>query len=90
MTSLEQLNLWVDGISAHNNEREECCPDFSCCQNNITTPRYIKLIFKEAYLSDKSKLVNEILMLFMGQLLNPNFDIETSFKNIDKGVFYEQ
>jgi len=27
----EQLAKWVNGESIHNKERDECCPDFSCC-----------------------------------------------------------
>ena len=31
MTPEQQLDLWVAGNSVHNADRDECCPDFSCC-----------------------------------------------------------
>lgn len=31
MTSDEQLVEWVRGNPLHNDTRDECCPDFSCC-----------------------------------------------------------
>jgi hypothetical protein len=34
MTPLDQLELWVQGQNVHNVERNECCPDFACCQPN--------------------------------------------------------
>jgi hypothetical protein len=34
MTALEQLEKWVAGENVHDKERDECCPDFACCQPN--------------------------------------------------------
>ena len=34
MTCLRQLERWVKGESVHNKTRDECCPDFSCCEGN--------------------------------------------------------
>ena len=40
MTPLEQLEFWVTGNNVHNTERDECCPDFGCCQpNNHFSPQ---------------------------------------------------
>ena len=38
MTSDEQLAEWVKGNSIHNQDRDECCPDFSCCDNELLAP----------------------------------------------------
>ena len=39
MTSEEQLDRWVAGESVHNDERDECCPDFPCCKVELLAPR---------------------------------------------------
>jgi hypothetical protein len=35
MTPKEQLDLWVQGNSIHNLERNECTPDLSCCKRHL-------------------------------------------------------
>ena len=30
----KQLEQWVLGNSIHNKESDECCPDFSCCNEH--------------------------------------------------------
>ena len=32
-----QVNEWVKGNSLHNPVRDECCPDFSCCEDTKWT-----------------------------------------------------
>ena len=39
MTWRQQLDSWVNGRSIHNPTRNECCPDFSCCQPSLRWPR---------------------------------------------------
>lgn len=34
----KQMFLWCNGISKHDHEYNECCPDFSCCQPDLGTP----------------------------------------------------
>ena len=46
---LEQLQNWVEGKSIHNKIDDECCPDFSCCNNVSETPLETRKIFKAAY-----------------------------------------
>jgi hypothetical protein len=88
MKSIEQLDLWINNISAHNKETDECCPDFSCCRQDIITPRHIKLSFKTAYLEQDDNKINQMLMLFLGQLLKPDFNIETEFTKMGPGDIY--
>lgn len=33
-----QLEQWLAGNPAHNTERDECCPDFSCCKPGALAP----------------------------------------------------
>lgn len=69
MEHKEQLDLWVKGESVHNDEKGECCPDFSCCNNKVNTPQVIKELFRDEYLKgDKGNegLMNRLLMEFLG------------------------
>ena len=34
----EQLALWVDGQPVHNKTKDECTPDFSCCEPELLWP----------------------------------------------------
>ena len=70
MKVIEQLNLWVAGESVHNDEREECCPDFSCCNKEVNTPKEVKEIFRNAYLKDNQALIHRLLMEFLGNALS--------------------
>lgn len=38
MTAEDQVDLWVQGQSVHNPDRDECCPDFSCCRAHLAWP----------------------------------------------------
>lgn len=44
----KQLELWVKGESVHNDERGECCPDFSCCKPHLLAPEHERKAFLEA------------------------------------------
>ena len=48
MTPEEQLDLWIEGKSVHNKERDECCPDFSCCEPSLLAPKEARIAFKKA------------------------------------------
>ena len=41
-----QLDEWVKGNFIHNNIDNECCPDFSCCNHDVSTPTEIRETFK--------------------------------------------
>lgn len=47
MTSEEQLDRWVAGESVHNEEWNECCPDFSCCRPELLWPRAKREFFRD-------------------------------------------
>ena len=48
MTVDEQLEQWVAGKSIHNDERDECCPDFSCCEPKLLAPKKVRIAFQAA------------------------------------------
>lgn len=48
MTIDEQLDEWVKGNPIHNADRDECCPDFSCCQPQLLAPKDVRENFAAA------------------------------------------
>ena len=44
----DQLAKWVAGESVHNDERNECCPDFSCCKPELLAPKDVREKFVAA------------------------------------------
>ena len=70
MKRTEQLNLWVAGKPVHNDEKGECCPDFSCCNKEVSTPQEVKELFRHAYLAGNEVLVNRLLMEFLSNALS--------------------
>lgn len=47
MTHEEQVELWVQGQSIFNSSRNECCPDFSCCQPHLLWPKEMREMFRD-------------------------------------------
>lgn len=78
MTPLEQLDLWVNDKSIHNSEREECCPDFSCCQTQFKAEAKVRKAFRKAFIENNKEVINAFLMGFLGNAIaayDPNKDI---------------
>jgi hypothetical protein len=65
MTPKEQLEKWCKGESIHNHERDECCPDFSCCNKNWSAPMSERLLFK-----DRPELRDQMLLGFLAGALS--------------------
>jgi hypothetical protein len=65
MTSEEQLAEWLRGNSLHNDELEECCPDFSCCQLILLAPLKEREAFVRAYLNNDQETKYKFLMTFL-------------------------
>ena len=47
MTDDEQISDWVAGNSRHNPDKDECCPDFSCCQTHYKAPLDERILFRD-------------------------------------------
>ena len=62
MTCDEQLTEWVKGNPIHNDERGECCPDFSCCQPHLLASERERIVFRDADETTR----NSMLMMFLG------------------------
>ncbi len=48
MTVDEQLSEWLKGNSIHNDDRDECCPDFSCCEPSLLADQRTRQAFVDA------------------------------------------
>jgi len=64
MTPDEQMHRWCAGESVHNDTRDECCPDFSCCRPDLAWPMADRELFR-----DREDLRSEMMMGALGQLL---------------------
>ncbi len=65
MTPTEQLELWVNGESVHNNERDECCPDFSCCNKKVNTPIEVRKKFQDLHQKGDEEGMWSMLSFFL-------------------------
>lgn len=65
MTHQEQLDQWVAGKSVHNPTRNECCPDFSCCQPHLKADAPTRRKFRDA----NQETRNHMLAEFLGALV---------------------
>lgn len=63
----DQLKLWVKGESVHNDERGECCPDFSCCKPYLLAPEHERKAFLEASQKGDNKTTTSMLFEFLGR-----------------------
>lgn len=66
----QQVEMWLIGDSVHNEERDECCPDFSCCRPHLLAADTERLRFHRAYYEEgvDGKVVHEMLMTFLERL----------------------
>jgi len=81
MKAEDQLNEWVKGNPIHNQERDECCPDFSCCTGQIAS-KDVRERFVQAYYEKDEKTQNEMLMMFLGNAFsNKNIYVAGSDAN---------
>lgn len=58
-----QLRCWAEGNSVHNLLRDECCPDFSCCFPEMSTP----LEVRKSFVGASPEVRHEMLGMFLGQ-----------------------
>lgn len=60
-----QLDQWLKGRSLHNPGRNECCPDFSCCEPGIKTPLELKERYVKAYREKDHQAQMSLLGMFL-------------------------
>lgn len=74
-----QLDEWVKGNPLHNKERDECCPDFSCCDGKLAEPE-VRKRFAKAYYDNDADVQHKMLMMFLGAVLEE--------RNINARIFF--
>lgn len=62
----DQLELWVKGTPVHNKDRDECCPDFSCCKPELLADVATREAFYRAYKEKDGKTTGRMLGMFLG------------------------
>lgn len=62
----KQLEAWVDGEAKHNEVDGECCPDFSCCNDDVTTPKETRERFGRAIAEGDEETKMQMLEMFLG------------------------
>jgi hypothetical protein len=68
ITIEKQLEEWVKGNPIHNTDRDECCPDFSCCQEKIAD-KYVRERFAKAFYENDEHTKMEMLGMFLGSIM---------------------
>lgn len=66
----DQLIFWFNGHSFHDDERDQCCPDFSCCNSKIDTPISVRKQYLLAFLDGDKKTLNHWNGVFLRVALN--------------------
>lgn len=69
MTIDEQLEKWVAGESVHNIARNECTPDFSCCNSSYLASPEKRKLFYDAHKAGDHKTTESMLVEFLGAML---------------------
>ena len=60
-----QIKQWVAGNPVHNPIRDECCPDFSCCNGKIASVEQRER-FAKAVVEKDERTQMEMLGMFLG------------------------
>ena len=75
MTPEEQMREWVKGNPIHNEEFDECCPDFSCCTGRIS-PVEVRERFLKAWEDKDQDTIYEMLGMFLVDMVQNETDCE--------------
>lgn len=70
-TPKRQLELWAEGKSVHsvNKGIEECCPDFSCCDERLLVDAETRHQYIEAVRTHDDRTKNRLLVGFLQKML---------------------
>jgi hypothetical protein len=79
LTPERQLELWVGGQSVHNTARDECCPDFSCCMQEMLWTVEKRKEFAEAFIDENFEKTDDMMVKSIESLMRrefPNVDVD--------------
>lgn len=65
MTLDEQLALWVAGDARCPSDRDECCPDFGCCNPTLLSPPEVRQRFFAAQHHERMQMLGNFLTKFL-------------------------
>lgn len=68
-SSKKQLEQWVKGTPEHNDERGECCPDFSCCVPSLLASDEDRRLYADACESGNDAVKMAMLGGFLGRAM---------------------
>ena len=63
-----QVKRWYEGVPLHNTVRDECCPDFSCCNGGKIMPVEARQKLFDAHNSGDDETVLSICMMGLSGL----------------------
>ena len=78
MNPIDQLEFWIGGLSLHNEETGDCCPDFSCCNPKLHAPKHERINFTRFWKEGNIAPCEIMLMNFLERSLavtNPDLNI---------------
>ena len=64
-----QVKHWAAGTPLHNTVRDECCPDFSCCNGGKMMTEAARQKLLQAHESGDDEAVQNICMMGLGGLV---------------------
>lgn len=67
---MHQVTCWAHGIPLHNPVRDECCPDFSCCNGGDMIPQTARTKLLEAHINNDNETVQKICMMGLSGLVS--------------------
>jgi hypothetical protein len=65
MTEEEQLQSWLLAKPFHNNEKDVCCPDFSCCNPKLLAPLHEREFYVGSVLQGNEETAKKLLKVFL-------------------------
>ena len=65
-----QVTCWEDGNPLHNTVRDECCPDFSCCNGGNMMSKDARTRLLEAHIDGDEETVQQICMMGLSVLVS--------------------
>ena len=67
---MQQLEQWVLGNSTHDTVLDQCCPDFSCCNNRSGWDIAARQRFHRAVVENDNATKYEMLGMALASLIN--------------------
>lgn len=68
MTPREQIVLWFEGESVHNEEEDKHVPDFSCCYPSLKAPKKVRALYSLALKEENKEQIDFFERMFQQEL----------------------